>query len=169
MVACWAWHLNKGLKTKWQINKSKSCSVFQTNQPSTLGIHDLKRKISDKVKNFLNKLVRKPLFTRWTLTVSLEITQLDSSTLLLGGKEYERGDVFDWVIVFNREDNPCEHRCETFLICATPKLCHLYWRFLALNRTYRTVNRTTSKEICCFYVSLKTEMTMWLIWKWNRK
>lgn len=43
-------------------------------------------------------------------------------------KNMKGSDVFDWVAVFNREDNPCEHRCETFLICATLKLCHSYWR-----------------------------------------
>lgn len=37
-IACWGWHLNTRLQTKWQINKSESCSVFQYNQPSTLGI-----------------------------------------------------------------------------------------------------------------------------------
>lgn len=79
--------------------------------------------------------------------------------------KYQRGD---WVTVFNRKDNPCEHRCETFLICAALKLCHSYWKAFALNRRYRTV-RNTSKEICYVYVSPKTDMTMCLIWKLNRK
>lgn len=90
-------------------------------------------------------------------------------TELLQDRQNMKEVLFDWVTVFNREDNPCEHGCETFLICATLKLCHSYWRVFALNRRYRTVNRNTSKEICYFYVSLKTEMTMWLIWKLNRK
>lgn len=68
---------------------------------------------------------------------------MEQYCFLMGGggrNGNERDDVFDWVVMFNSRDNPCE------LICASPKPHHSYWR-IQFNSRYRTVNNYFEKNV----------------------
>lgn len=180
MVACWAWNLNTELKTKWQTNTNERCCISQTNQPSTQGTYEYKKNVLTEWSIFRTNHVEVSHADRHHLPAASLISKEKTAsrpawlrpfsrfgncsygTVLLQGEEEYKKAISDWVTMFNKEDNPYKHRCETSLLRATLKLCHSYWRIFTLNRRYRTGNWNASKEMCYFHVPLKTEMTMWL-------